>query len=95
MAGGRAKKTMKHLHFQIVGCDNLDKIDGRSMYKDATVVELNCETEEEAMQRAKEIVKKNYYFLEKVWECHTSDSIMEDVKILQLEGMMKLLKKFA
>ena len=60
---------MKHLHWEIVAYESKEE----DKLIEATHVNVIQPTEELAMTKAKNLVKKPFYFLSKVTECNSKD----------------------
>ena len=75
------------------------KIPGQSGLKDdyglADFVEvsMDAEIEEEAITKAKEMIKRKYYRVAKVWECNENYETDQEMKILQLKIQAEMLKR--
>lgn len=66
----------KHLHHNFIG---YEKMDGNSFIMAVEVIVDGYNSEEEALIRAKEILKRPFYSLRKVWECSTCAKLEEQV----------------
>ncbi|HEX9504137.1 MAG TPA: hypothetical protein VF974_07550 [Patescibacteria group bacterium] len=60
---------------------------------EGTVVVVIASTEEEALGKAKSIIKRNYYRLMKAFECEVPESQIDpqEIQVLQLEMQKKML----
>lgn len=56
------------------------------------VTVTDAETEKEALIRAKEMIKRKYYRVIRVWKCEENHELKEDMAILQMKMQAKLLK---
>ena len=59
-----------HWHFQILAYKAFDKITNQ-MHGTVTIDILDCDTEEEAIERAKGKIKRNGYYLSRAWQCNS------------------------
>lgn len=56
-----------HWHFEVIAYDN--KLSDGRMENGVEINILEAKTEEEAMEIAKNKIKRPYYFLRKAWQC--------------------------
>lgn len=78
-----------HWHFQIAAFEKIDKEKG-IMYGMSIVEVIDCDTEEEAMKRVKQKIKRNGYFLQKAWQCsHCLASLRQNETAERLTKVMK------
>jgi DNA-directed RNA polymerase beta' subunit len=70
-----------------------DKVDKKTfaMWNVSEII-VEAETEEEALKKAKEIIKRNGYRVSKAWEKTDDQRLHEDQMMTQLEIQAKMLK---
>jgi hypothetical protein len=78
---------MKNLHWDFIASDKQEK-DGRFL-KASRVSVIDAQTEREALKKAKKILKRKIYWLEKVGEYESSEINKTNQKLL--EQMIKKL----
>ena len=59
-----------HWHFQVIAYQKKDE-QTRQMFESVTLDILDCDTEEEAIKRAKGKIKRNGYYLTRAWQCNS------------------------
>lgn len=60
---------IKHLHHDIVAYQEVSA--NKEMIGATIVTVLDCLTEEEALKKAKSLISRPFYFLQKIYECRT------------------------
>ena len=70
-----------HWHFLVIGYQS---IEGTNYHETAEIEISEAGTEEEAIEIAKQTIKRNHYAVRKAWQCS---------KCLNSEEMLKVLKK--
>lgn len=63
--------SKKHLHWVFVAFDERGKFDKTQILYAVTVTVEGQATEKAALRKAKQLVKRKYYFLQKTYECST------------------------
>ena len=59
-----------HWHFQVVAYKEKNEI-SHQFIDSVTIDILDCDTEEEAIKRAKGKIKRNGYYLTRAWQCNS------------------------
>lgn len=67
---------MKHLHHKIIGYKARK---GNQITEGVEIIVDNCKTEKEAVIKAKSIVNRKGYLLQKVWECDSCTDSKEQL----------------
>ena len=94
---------MKHYHYEINTFNykfpyikgqlskELEKIEFQM--GEAALVSVQANSEEEAMEKSKTIIKRKFYRLMKVYDCHLSEPLIDpqELQITQLEIQKKTL----
>lgn len=81
-------KNIKHFHHQFFAFNG--EPDALQVNWPVTLVVLGYTTEQKALERARQMIQRDNYKLQKVWECNELDT--EELKIQQLELMKNLNK---
>ncbi len=88
---------MKHYHYEIQGYNSFEYMDNNTKdFKmfDMSIIDVLAKTEKTALKKAKGLLKKTYYRVDKVYECHQSDidqSLVMDIQLTQIEMQKKTL----
>ena len=86
-------KLETHFHYQYAGYDG-ERNKETGQIKEVVIIEIMADNEEEALRLAKKKVKKEGYYLQKVWECSTCITHLNQVEtqVTWLKVMAKMLK---
>ena len=89
---------MKHYHFEIQGFQRkvlINKEKNNFQIFNFSLIDVISDTEENAIKKAKSLVKKKYYRLNRMYECHYSemDNDLElRMRMAALEAQTKAIK---
>ena len=86
-------KLETHFHYQFAGYDG-ERNKETGQIKEVIIVEVMAESEKEALESAKQKTKKDGYYLQKVWECSTCITQVNqaETQLTWLKVMPKMLK---
>lgn len=76
---------MKHLHWEILAYDKKD--DKGAILEGTSITLVDFATEAEALKQAKDMVKRESYWIRTVYECKTCGFMEKQIK--QLEDLAK------
>ena len=90
-----------HTHWTIFAYQNKienpkDQIPLYGAYRmdDGLNVKVDADTEDEALEKAKQTIKRNFYRVSEVFACEQDHEMQEEMKIRQLAIQEKMLKEF-
>jgi hypothetical protein len=93
---------MKHYHWEIQAYNvkfpypkNTNAPKSQYQIGDLSIVDVLAESEKEAIEKAKSLIKKKFYRLGKMYECHTPDldpTLGQDMQMTGLKMQAELLK---
>ncbi len=94
---------MKHLHYEIHAYSRrqpypIEQISGKLAKKEyqmggVIILDIQANSEKEAMLKVKQMVRKRGYRLARIYECHSPDidqSLSQEVQLIQLELQKKM-----
>ena len=85
---------MTHRHWTIMAWESTrDNPTGGVFYDEIMRIKVSADTEDEALKKAKGIVKRKGYRIEEVYECGIDHEQSQDMQMLALEMQAKMLKK--
>lgn len=79
---------MTHYHYKVI-C--FDKIENNVYVNPIQLTVVDCQTEEQAIEKAKKTINRNDYKVSEAWECNTC--ALEGEKMGMLHYMVSVLRK--
>jgi len=87
ISGQSMAESKSHYHYEVTGYMKMEK---NKMLYNSVAVTLEADSEEEALRKAKKMIKKKFYRIAKVWECLETHGMQAEMQMLQLEMQKKL-----